>query len=136
MRPLHRARTLERVNAAYDRFLGLGFLTAPFEGQPEPERLQCRNELDRTNWLGLVVKCQYAAGIGMGDVLAAGTRLRCSSNRMYDVTPNDAYGRMLVLLDQADQAQQTWWDLKDQVRSAATADELNAIEAGLGEAWD
>lgn len=113
--------------------LGAGFATADFEGQPEPETLQCRNELDRTNWLGLVVKCQLAIAGGFGDVLEAGTRIRCTSNRMYQVTPNDALSRMAVLLGQADQAQQNWWRLKDLTRDAQTREDLDAID--LDEGW-
>lgn len=112
-----RARRLADVNAKYADVLAAGFPTATLSGQPEPETLQCRNELDRTNWLGLVVKCQYAMGLGAGDVLAAGTVIRCTSNRMYALTPNEAYGRMLALLNQADIAQRNWWRLKDLVRA-------------------
>jgi hypothetical protein len=112
-----RARRLADVNAKYAEVLSAGFPTATLTNQPEAETLQCRNELDRTNWLGLVVKCQYAISLGAGDVLAAGTVIRCTSNRMYALTPNEAYGRMLALLNQADIAQRNWWRLKDLVRA-------------------
>lgn len=128
-----RERRIADVNRAYERRLAQGFSVGSFEGQPEAETLQCRNELDRTNWLGLVVKCQFAIAQGYGDVLEAGTRLRCSSNRMYQVTPNDALGRMAVLLGAADAAQQHWWDLKDQCRTATSREALEAIE--IDEGW-
>lgn len=129
-----RDRQIERVNQRYELFLSQGFATADFVGQPEPETLQCRNDLDRTNWLGLVVKSQLAIAQGVGDELAAGTRLRCSSNRMYAVTPNDALSRMISLLGMVDLAQQNWWRLKDLCRAEPlTAADLQAIN--LNEGW-
>jgi hypothetical protein len=135
MRPIEalKARRTERITQRYETYLQEGFPTAAFEGQPEPERLQCRNELDRTNWLGLVVKCQYAIAAGFGDLIEAGTHIRCTSNRMYLITPNDALARMLVLLTQADAAQQNWWRLKDEARTAWRREGLDTID--LEEGW-
>lgn len=130
--PLRERRILE-IDARYDAFLAAGFPTGDFEGQPEPERLQCRTELDRTNWLGLVVKCQLAIAQDYGDVLEAGTVIRCTSNRMYAITPNDALLRMAGLLNDVDLAQRNWWRLKDLARSAGTREALNAID--LDEGW-
>ena len=124
---------LARVDEAYESHLGKGFETAPLDGQPEPERLQCRNVLDRTNWLGLVVDCQLKIALGYGDVVAAGTVIRCTSNRMYQISPNDALARMAALLTQADLAQRRWWQLKDTIRSAPTRESLQSID--LTEGW-
>jgi hypothetical protein len=129
----HRRARLAEVNAKYDAVLAAGFMTADFEDQPEAERLQCRTELDRTNWLGLVVKCQFAIAMDLGDVLEAGTVLRCTSNRMYAITANNALSRMVVLLNQADLAQRNWWRLKDAVRDCARREDLALID--LGEGW-
>ena len=121
-------RKIEEIDAAYAEYLTHGFITADFEGQPEPERLQCRNELDRTNWLGLVVDCQAKIGFGLGDVVQAGTLIRCTSNRMYQISPNDALSRMFGLLGQAKAAQENWWRLKDLARSAEKRTDLDLID--------
>lgn len=123
-----RARRTRELTEAYGRVLATGFATAPFEGQPEPETLQCRNELDRTNWLGLVLDCQVKIQLGYGDVVEAGSAIRCTSNRMYQVSPNDALNRMIVLLGQAATAQSNWWRLKDLARDVETAEALEAID--------
>lgn len=126
-----RALRLRDVDARYQRCLGAGFVTAPFEGQPEPETLQCRNEHDRTNWLGLLIKCLSARDMGAGD-LPMDPPLRCTSNRMYAVTHNDALERMFVLLDQAARAQANWWRLKDAVRDCPTRAGLADIDLEQG----
>lgn len=127
-----------KVNAAYEQRLSQGFATADFEGQPEPETLQCRNELDRTNWLGLLVKCteaeRFAAEIEADWplTLQIDPPLRCTSNRMYVISYQDAKGRMLALLDQVGQAQANWWRIKDLVEAAETLDQLKAIDISGG----
>jgi hypothetical protein len=125
-------RRLAEVDAAYQAVLGQGFATADFAGQPEPETLQCRDELDRTNWLGLVFKCQFAIQAAAGEA-PIDPPIRCTSNRMYAVTYNDALSRMLVLLAQVGAAQANWWRLKDLVRAAASNDALRVID--LSEGW-
>jgi hypothetical protein len=128
-----RDRRIGDVNRRYEAYLARGFPTAPFDGEPEPERLQCRNELDRTNWLGLVVDCQFKIAFDLGDVTEAGTALRCTSNRMYQVSPNDALGRMITLLGQVQAAQANWWRLKDLCRTVRFATDLEALD--LEEGW-
>lgn len=124
---------IERVNERYDAYLAEGFATADFEDQPEPERLQCRTDLDRTNWIGLVIKCQAAIAAELGD-LPCDPPIRCTSNRMYAVSYADALGRMFVLLDQVGRAQANWWRLKDACRAEGlTLADLNAID--LEEGW-
>jgi hypothetical protein len=127
-----RSRRILRFNDKYADILSAGFATADFEGQPEPETLQCRNELDRTNWLGLVVDCQVKIALGYGDVVEVGTAIRCTSNRMYQVSPNDGLARMLVLLGQAQTAQANHWRLKDAARDALTQEALDAIDENEG----
>jgi hypothetical protein len=120
------------ATAAYEAVLQGGFATADFEDQPEPETLQCRDELDRTNWLGLVLKCQFAIQAGAGD-LPIDPPIRCTSNRMYAVTYNDALARMLVLLGQVGAAQANWWRLKDEIGLAKSGEGLMGID--LTEGW-
>lgn len=131
-RPSFRPRKLEEVNWAYDAVLAAGFATADFDGQPEPETLQCRNELDRTNWIGLILKCQFAMSQGGSD-LPIDPPIRCTSNRMYAVSYAEAFGRMLALLQVVGDAQANWWRLKDLVASAESGEALNAID--LTEGW-
>lgn len=131
-RPTFADRRILDVTRAYEAVLAQGFATADFDGQPEPETLQCRDELDRTNWLGLVFKCQFAIQAGAGDA-PIDPPIRCTSNRMYAVTYNDALARMLVLLGQVGAAQANWWRLKDMVRGAISNLALNAID--LTEGW-
>lgn len=122
---------LEKIDARYEAYLAAGFATADFEGQPEPETLQCRNVLDRTNWLGLLFKCLAARDMDLGEV-PIDPPLRCTSNRMYAVTHADALNRMFVLLDQVPAAQANWWRLKDLARSAETRADLDAIDLEAG----
>lgn len=128
--PLRDRRVLE-ITQAYDAVLEAGFATADLAGQPEPETLQCRNELDRTNWIGLVIKCEAAIALGAGDV-PLDIPIRCTSNRMYVVTYNDALGRMFALLNQVAQAQQNWWRLKDEARAAEHRGDLDLIDVTVG----
>ena len=44
----YRKGALQRVNDRYVAYLELGMPLADYPG----ETIQCRNELDRTNWLG------------------------------------------------------------------------------------
>lgn len=131
-RPSFRPRKLEEVNRAYEAFLQLGFPTADFAGQPEPETLQCRNELDRTNWIGLILKCQYAISLGAGE-LPIDPPIRCTSNRMYAPSYSDAAGRMFALLGLVGEAQANNWRMKDLVQAAESGEALNAID--LTEGW-
>jgi hypothetical protein len=121
-----------KITPRYDAYLAQGFATADFDGQPEPETLQCRNELDRTNWIGLVIKCQAAVSLGAGD-LPIDVPIRCTSNRMYVVTYADALGRMFDLLNKVGLAQANWWRLKDEARSKTDWRELEQID--LEEGW-
>lgn len=132
-----RARRLAEVNARYAEVLGAGFPTAALAGEPAPETLQCRNELDRTNWIGLLLKCQAAIAQGAG-LLVMDIPIRTTANRNYFVTYNDAQARMFVLLQQAAVAQANWWRLKDAVRAveaetrADAARFLQAIDLNAG----
>jgi hypothetical protein len=128
----YRARRISEVNARYDAVLAQGFATADFGDQPEPETLQCRGELDRTNWLGLTLKAQAMISAGLGDEPCS-PPIRCTSNRMYAVTYTDALARMFDLLDRVGRAQANWWRLKDAVRDCPTREGLNDID--LEEGW-
>lgn len=133
-----RKRRIKDADAAYAAYLAAGFPTEAFDGQPEPETLQCRNELDRTNWLALLALCeaqQRAADMADDQTLMdalAPVPLRATSNRMYVVTYASAKARMFALLAQAASAQANWWRLKDECRSAPTREALEAIDMTQG----
>ena len=134
-RPSFRARRILEAEAAYADYLQRGFPTADFDGQPEPETLQCRDETDRTNWLGLVLECQAVISADP-DAAAAplpAPGIRCTSHRMYDITYGDALNRMFSLLGLVQQAQANLWRLKDEIAAAETGEALNAID--LTEGW-
>ena len=120
-------RKIGQIDAAYADYLSRGFPTADFEDQPEPETLQCRNEHDRTNWLALLLKCQAASALGAGAV-PCDPPLRCSSNRMYAVSYDDAQARLWALFAQAAGAQANWWALKDATRACEKREDLELID--------
>jgi hypothetical protein len=135
-----RRRKIERADLAYEAYLAKGFPTADFEDQPEPETLQCRNELDRTNWIGLLIKAQAVAVIASEAedpeaVMAqpCDPPIRCTSNRMYRPSWASVLARMYALLDQAASAQANWWRLKDLCRTVTTGEALEAID--MTEGW-
>lgn len=122
-----------KVDAGYEAFLQAGFPTAEFAGQPEGERLHCRNEYDRTNWLGLLAKCnevqQLSVELETPELMdQLGLRFRCVSGRQYAVSYTDGKARLLVLLQQVEDAEFAWFGLKDQVRDAESRRELAAID--------
>jgi len=139
VRPTFRPRRLEDVNRAYTDALARGFPTAPFDGEPEPETLQCRNDLDRTNWLGLLIKCQavVATSVAMDIPEIADAPVdppfRCTSNRMYAPSYRDSVDRLFALFDMVASAQANNWRMKDLVAAAQSNEDLRAID--LNEGW-
>lgn len=133
MRPFEafRARKLGQIDAAYARRLRLGFATADFDGQPEPETLQCRDATDQIRWIGLLLKCQAAIARGGGS-LPIDPPIRCTSNREYAVSHEDAQARMFALLNAYAATLKHYWSLKDQARSVTRRSELDLIDL---EAW-
>lgn len=128
----HRAKRLEDVNARYAAYLNEGFPTADFDGQPEPETLQCRDETDQIRWIALLLKCQTAIQLGAGD-LPIDPPIRCTSNREYAVSHSDAAQRMFALLSVYGVALKNFWRLKDAVRACPTRSELKHVN--LEEGW-
>jgi hypothetical protein len=136
-------RALDRVNARYAAYLAAGM---PLEAYPG-ETIQCRNELDRTNWLGLEKKCEWAKRDErlfyealqlpvpevLGDFQIPEPGIRCTSNTFVRPTVAETALLMEALLDYALAAQANWWRLKDAVRSAATKAEMDAVN--LEEGW-
>lgn len=117
--------------AAYQAYLDRGFPTAAFEGQPEPETLQCRDETDQIRWMGLLLKCQAALGAGEAET-PIDPPIRCTSNRSYVVTYAEAGARMMALLQSYGLALKNLWRLKDAIAACRYRDELNQIDVTEG----
>lgn len=128
----YRDRRLEELEARYRKRLKEGFATATFDGQPETETLQCRDETDQIRWVGLLLKCQAASALGAG-AEPIDPPIRCTSNREYAVSHDDAQARMWALLAAYAASLKTLWRLKDAIRSAPTLAALNAVD--LEEGW-
>ena len=116
------------VNQRYEAFLAAGF-PVTFEGVAET--LQCRNELDRTNWLTLMGLCEEAIAAEAGDAPIA-IPFRTTSNRFYVVSYSEALAILKDLRAWAASAQANWWRLKDEVRDAPTRQALFAIDMEAG----
>lgn len=130
--PSYLKHRLEQLDIEYAIALAMGFTTAPFDGEPEPETLQCRNEVDMLHWLGLLLKCQLAVASGFGNI-PIDPPIRCNSNREYAVTHADAMERMGVMITQYGLKLKNFWRLKDALRSCATRD--NLMQVNLQEGW-
>lgn len=126
----YRNGPLLKVNARYDAFLAAGF---PVTLEGNAETLQCRNELDRTNWLTLIGICQEAITAEFGDYPIPEPGLRCTSNTNYLPTFAETLELLKALRAWAAAAQGNWWRLKDAVRDAPTRQALFAID--LDEGW-
>jgi hypothetical protein len=124
-----RQRKIERdIDPTYEAFLAGGY---PLEDYPG-ETLQCRTELDRTNWLALKDICAEAVGAGFGDADIPEPGIRCTSNLFVRPTFAETLALMQALRTWAMAAQANWWRLKDLARSAATRESLEAIDLTQG----
>lgn len=138
-----RDRLLERINTRYDLFLAGGYPLADYA----PETIQCRNELDRTNWIELRDMCRQAvaderAFYGametplpdvIGDYPIPAPGIRCTSNAYIVPTVAETLSMLDLMRDWAKAAQENWWVLKDAARTAPTREALASID--LGEGW-
>jgi hypothetical protein len=122
-------RTLARVNARYAAYLDAGM---PLEAYPG-ETIQCRNELDRTNWLGLKDICEEAIAADLGGLPIPEPGIRCTSNTFVRPTFAETLDLMREVRGYALAAQANWWRLKDLCNGAVSRDELAAID--LEEGW-
>lgn len=129
--PIRDRAIKDKVDPRYDRHLMAGI---PLDGQGYPgERLQCRNELDRTNWLALKDICFEAISAGFGDAPIPEPGIRCNSNNFILPTFSETFALMQHVRTWAMQSQANWWRLKDLCRSAETIEDLEAID--LEEGW-
>lgn len=122
-----RDRRIAEADRAYAAFLAGGF---PIEGG---ETLQCRNELDRTNWLTLKDICFEAIAVELGGELIPEPGIRCTSNLFIRPTFAETFALMQALRTWAMQAQANWWRLKDECRSVTSREALEAVD--MTEGW-
>ncbi len=137
-----RDRMLERVNARYEAFLSGGYPLADFA----PETIQCRNELDRTNWIELRDMCRRAlvdeqafyealevpVPEVLGDYPLPALGIRCTSNNYIQPTVAQTLTILDLMRDWAKAAQENWWVLKDLCRAAPTRQDLQSIDLNGG----
>lgn len=127
-----RKRRVNDINTAYEAFLAVGY---PLEDHPG-ETLQCRNELDRTNWLTLKDICAEAIAAEAGGELIPAPGIRCTSNAFIRPTYASTFALLQALRAWAMQAQANWWRLKDAARDPAVTPTSEALEAlNLEEGW-
>lgn len=126
--PHTRERRVLRINARYEAFLAAGFPLADYPG----ETLQCRNELDRTNWLALKDICDEALVAELGDELIPAPGIRCTSNEFIRPTYAATWAMMRDLRAWVLAAQANWWRLKDEARTVATPQALEALDLEAG----
>lgn len=124
-----RERRIADVNRAYAAYLDAGMPLVDYPG----ETIQCRNELDRTNWLGLKDICEEAIAAALGDEPIPEPGIRCTSNNFIRPTFSATLELMRLIRGYALAAQANWWRLKDLCRTARTAADLEAID--LSEGW-
>lgn len=129
--PIRLRAIKDKVDPRYDQHL-LGGIPLDALGYPG-ERLQCRNELDRTNWLALKDICFEAISAELGAALIPEPGIRCNSNNFIRPTFAETFTLMQHVRTWAMQAQANWWRLKDLCRAAPTAQELEAID--FEEGW-
>ena len=128
MRATFAPRRLDEATQAYVEFLSGGM---PCVLAGVSETLQCRNELDRTNWLTLIGICNEAIALGAG-AFPIPVAIRCTSNRSYTLSYTDTLILMKNLRAWAAGAQANWWRLKDLVATVASGEDLNTINLDGG----
>lgn len=92
-----------------------------------PERLQLRNEVDRTNWLTFHSACRDEIANGNGDDLSP-QPIRTQDNVNYSVTYSEGAALMAGLRSWAGAIMTVSWALKDTVKNAPDAAALAAID--------
>lgn len=126
--PHTRERRVLRINARYEAFLAAGFPLADYPG----ETLQCRNELDRTNWLALKDICDEALAAELGDELIPAPGIRTTANTFIRPTYAATWAIMRDLRAWVLAAQANWWRLKDDARTLPTREAVEALDLEAG----
>ena len=136
-------RRIIAIDARYLTFLGSGVPLANYPGLT----LQCRNELDRTNWMELRDLCRQAiaaekayyaannlpdpqAGWGAGLITVPG--IRTTSNAYIRPSVAGTLAILATVTTWAFDGQANWWRMKDQARACTTPEALEAINLETG----
>ena len=123
-----KASRLRDASTVYAANLAAGY---PVTLGGNAETLQCRNDHDRTNWLGLLIGAQTAVALGQG-AADYPIKLRCTSNAEYTVTNDAAVLLMLGLLNWAGATMAAYWAVKDAITEAGNTPTLNAVNLEAG----
>lgn len=91
------------------------------------ERLQLRNETDRTNWLTFHSVCRDAMLAGAGDSVSL-QPIRTQDNRNYSVTYAEGAALMADLRTWAGAIMAVAWGLKDAIAAAETKAAVEAVD--------
>lgn len=122
-----KAAKRQAVETEYATRLAIGF---PLPGHPG-QTLQCRTDHDRTNWIGLMLKCQMMVAAGAG-AQPCDMPLRTTANLGVQFTYAETLQIMLAILQWSAAMLGARWALKDACDTAATAEDLAAIDLSSG----
>lgn len=119
---------LESAANTYAAKLAIGY---PVTLGGNAETLQCRNEHDRTNWLGLLAGAQAGVAAGAGAANYP-IKIRATSNAEYTVTNAEAVSLMFGILGWAGGVLAAYWAVKDAITEAGNTPTLNAVDIEAG----
>lgn len=94
-------------------------------------RLQCRDAIDRTNWIGLNKRADSKVRASLGAQPSA-LPMRDMANVNRPVTYQQALDITEGLLDWASAVMARGWQLKDAITAAQTQTALNAVDLNTG----
>lgn len=123
-----KAVKLAAAAGVYQTNLAVGF---PVTLGGNAETLQCRNEHDRTNWLGLLAGAQAGVAAGAGAANYP-IKIRATSNAEYTVTNAEAVSLMFGILGWAGGVLAAYWAVKDAITEAGNTPTLNAVDIEAG----
>lgn len=115
------AQVRQRKEAEFQ--LGCAFASGPLAG----ERLQCRNDTDRTNWLASRAVYRDYVSAGQGNVSGASFRTQANANFSLTFTQGIAAIDQVFTWGQAIMSRS--WVVQDLVNAAETVAELEAVAA-------
>lgn len=124
-----RWRTAE-VNALLSARFAFGFPVSGTGTDMDGERLQVRNNEDRTNWLASESAYKDAVAAGMGAM--TGALFRTAANNNFEMTFAQGLAVLGGMRAWAFALMSASWTLKDAVKAAADMTELAAIDIEAG----
>lgn len=122
----YRRRKLDQIAARYDALLQAGFPIAGYPG----ELLQCRDEMDRSNWFEVRDLCRelIASDPLLANAPFPDPGLRCASNNFVQPTLGEVLAILAGMRSWVFAGQLNLWRLKDAVEACASREAMNAID--------